>query len=83
MMEAVIHVIFLDLQKAYNDLDSPRCLGILEGYGVRPRALRLLLHYWERLRMVTRAGGYYGAPSTEREGLPRETHCCPKFVMWW
>ena len=36
-------------------------MGILEGYGVEPRALRLLQRYCERLKMVARAGGYYGA----------------------
>ena len=33
---------------------------ILEGYGVRPRDLRLLHRYWERMKMVAQAGGYYG-----------------------
>ena len=42
LREAVLHVIFLDLHKAYYALDRSRCLGILEGYGVGPRALCLL-----------------------------------------
>ena len=62
LREAVLHAIFLDLHKAYNTLDRSRCLGILEGYGVGPRDLLLLQQYWERLRMLARAGGYYGAP---------------------
>ena len=57
LMEEVLHEIFLDLHKAYNALDRSRCLGILEGYGVGPRDLRLLQLYWARLRMVARAGG--------------------------
>ena len=36
LREAVFHAIFLDLHKAYNDLDMSRCLGIMEGYGVGP-----------------------------------------------
>ena len=55
--EEVLHEIFLDLHKAYNTLDMFRCLGILEGYGVGPRDLRLLRLYWVRLRIVARAGG--------------------------
>ena len=53
-------MIFLDLHKAYNALDRSRCLEILEGYGVGPRARRLLQKYWRRLTMVARARGYCG-----------------------
>ena len=44
-------------------MDRSRCLDILEGYDVGPRAFRLLYRYWERLKMVDRAEGggvYYG-----------------------
>ena len=59
-MEEVLYVIFLDLHKAYNTLNRYRCLEILEGYGVEPRACRLLWTYWSWLGMVAKAGGYYG-----------------------
>ena len=42
MREAVLHAIFLDLHKAYDVLERSRCLGILKGYGVGIRSLRLL-----------------------------------------
>ena len=57
--EEVLYVIFLDLTKAYNALDSSRCLEILEGYGVGPNASSMLKTYWRRLTMVARVGGYY------------------------
>ena len=38
MREEVLYVIFLDLHKAYGTLDRSRCLEILEGDGVVPRA---------------------------------------------
>ena len=60
LREEFLYVIFLDLHKAYDVLDSSRCLEILEGYGVGPRACWLLRTYWRRLSMVARAGGYYG-----------------------
>ena len=41
-------------------MDRSRYMDILEGYGVGPRALRLLHRYWEKLKMVLRTGGYYG-----------------------
>ena len=58
LREAVLHAIFLDLHTAYYALDRSMCMGILEGYVVRPMALRLLRRYWERLKMVARAGGF-------------------------
>ena len=42
-------------------MDRSRCLNILEGYGVGPRACQLLRIYWSRLRIVAKVGGYYGA----------------------
>ena len=42
MMGAVLHTVFLDLQKAYDALDWVRCLDILAGYDVGPWAIRLL-----------------------------------------
>ena len=53
-------MIFLDLTKAYGTLDRSRILEILEGYGVGPRARRLLRTYWGKSTMVARAGRYYG-----------------------
>ena len=43
-------MIFLNLHKVYDALDRSRCLEILEGYGVGPKARRLLTNYWRRLR---------------------------------
>ena len=60
LREEVLYMVFLDLHKAYEALDRSRCLDILDGYGVGPRARRLLPKYWRRLTMVARAGGYYG-----------------------
>ena len=57
MREEVLYVIFLDLTKSYDALDRPRCLDILEGYGVGPSSRRLLQNYWRRLTMAARAGG--------------------------
>ena len=57
MRGTVLHEIFIDLKNVYDALDRSRCLGILDGYGVGHRALRLLRRYWNRLKMVARAGG--------------------------
>ena len=62
MIEAVLFDIFLYFQKAYNSLDWDRCLVILSAYDVVPMTIRLPWTYWDRLIMVSRAGGYFGRP---------------------
>ena len=42
MSEVVLHEIFLEIQKTYVNLYRDMCLNNLEGYGVAPRALRIL-----------------------------------------
>ena len=71
LREEVLYVIFLDLQKMYDALDRSRYLEILEGCGVGPRARRLLQTYWRRLKMVVRAGGYYGTAFQGVRGVTR------------
>ena len=60
MRETVLHVILINLSKAYDALDREQCLDILVGYGVGPRTIRILQIYWERLHMEENAGGNYG-----------------------
>ena len=67
-------MIFLDLHKAYDALDRSRCLDILEGYGVVPRARIIIRAYWGKMMMVARAGGYYGE---EFKGARGVTHGDP------
>ena len=59
LRDEVLYVILLDLHKTYDALDRSRCLEIREGYGVGPKARRLLTSYWHHLTMVAQAGGYY------------------------
>ena len=57
MREEFLYVIFLDLHKVYRAFYRDRCLEILEGYCVGPQDCRIFRTYWNRLQMVTRAGG--------------------------
>ena len=57
MREEFLYVIFLDLKKVYDNLDIYICLEILEVYNMGPQSCRILRMYWDRLRMVARAGG--------------------------
>ena len=45
MRETVLHAIFLNLRKSYDDLDRECCLKILAGYGVGPRKIYILRTY--------------------------------------
>ena len=54
----VLHEIFLEIQKAYVNLYRDMCLNNLEGYGVAPRALRILCMYWGQITMVAKTRGY-------------------------
>ena len=69
LREEVMYVIFLDLHKVYDALYRSKCLGILEGYGVGPRARQLLWTYWGRLTMVAMEGVYYGEAFKEARGV--------------
>jgi exonuclease III len=61
--------IFLDLSKAYDTLDRARMLPILQGYGMGPRLLDVLYHFWGNLQLVPRQGGLYGAPIRSHRGV--------------
>ena len=56
--EDVLYPIFLNLQKSYYALDREIFMYILEGYGVWPRAFRILRNYWYSMNKVAREVGY-------------------------
>ena len=67
----------------YDALGRSRCLEILEGYGVVPRAWRLLQTYWRRITMVARAGGYYKTAFQGARGVMQGDPLSPTILMWW
>ena len=72
LREEVLYVVFLDLHKSYEAWDRSRCLEILEVYGMGPQARRILQTYWRRLKVVTRAGGYYGTYFQGARGVTQD-----------
>ena len=60
MVQTTLHLIFLDLRKAYDTVDRERLLEIQQGYGVGPNALGLIKFYWDNQRCVAKCGKYHG-----------------------
>ena len=48
-----IFLVFLDLRKAYDNLDRGRLLNTLEGYGAGPKMRDIMEEFWERQGGVT------------------------------
>ena len=69
MREEVLYEIFLDIHKAYGNLDPDLYLNTLVVYAVGPWSLCLLRHYWARLMMVARDGAYFGTPFKGYHGV--------------
>jgi hypothetical protein len=55
-----LFMIFLDLKKAYDTLNRPQAMRILEKYGVGPNIRRIIQLIWEGDTMVPIQAGYYG-----------------------
>ena len=54
--------VFLDVQRAYGCWTGGGFLEILRGVGLGTNLDRLLRHYWEKQRVVTKAGKFLGRP---------------------
>jgi hypothetical protein len=61
--------VFLDLWKAFNAMDREQSIMLLEGYGARPRMIRLLRGYWRDAIMVCQAAGNYGTAFKAGRGV--------------
>ena len=53
--QQLLYGVFLDMRKAFDAMDQGRCIGILEGAGVGPKAVRLIKAFWDKAILVCRA----------------------------
>lgn len=63
-----LYQIFLDLSKVYDTLDQSQTLQLLKQYGMGPRLLQLLTHFWDSLQVIARQQNYYGSPFRSERG---------------
>ena len=66
-----LHVIFLDLTKAYDSVHRGRVLKILKKYGVGKKTLRIFRHYWKHNKLFPKQYGYFGHKIRARRGIPQ------------
>jgi hypothetical protein len=61
--------IFINLRKAYGVMDRERAVDILREAGVGPKALRLIILFWERAQLICKADGYFGRVFKAKRGV--------------
>jgi hypothetical protein len=64
-----LHMIFMDLKKAYDTLDRDRTMKILQGYGVGENIRRIIGEIWNGDTMVTKQSGFFGKPFRATRGV--------------
>jgi hypothetical protein len=74
-----LYMAFIDLSKAYDNLDRDRAMDILEGYGVGPNTRRLVKTFWDNHTIIPKQGGYYGRIFKGERGVPQGDIDSPTF----
>ena len=64
----LMFLVFLDLQKAYNNIDRGRLLTTLEGYGSGPHMCSILEVFWNQQEVVTHQNSYHNQHFKETQG---------------
>ena len=64
-----LHMIFLDLKKAYDTLDRDRTMKILEGYGIGENVRWIIQMIWQGDTMVPKQAGFFGRPFRATRGV--------------
>jgi hypothetical protein len=64
-----LYGIFIDLRKAYDAMDQERVVSILRDDGVGPKAMRLIIKFWEGADLYCTAGEFYGRLFKAKRGV--------------
>jgi len=76
--QAPLYGVFIDLRKAFDSMDRGRCIEVLRGYGVGPRMLALIAHFWEKAELACRAEGNFGRIFKADRGVTQGGPLSPK-----
>ena len=68
------------MYKAYDSLDRGWCLDNIRGYRLGPNLARLITHYWEHQRIVTRAGKFLGKAFGTGRGVTQGDPTSPMII---
>jgi hypothetical protein len=52
MEQHPLYGVLLNLRKAFDAMDRPRCLTILKAYGIGPNMRRLIKTFWEKAELT-------------------------------
>ena len=63
--------VFINLRKAYDAIDQERVVDILKEAGVGPKALRLIILFWERTQLICKVGWHFGRVFQAKRAVTR------------
>jgi hypothetical protein len=61
--------IFLDLSKAYDNLDHEHIMSLMEAYGIGPHTQLIINALWEHELMVPKSADFFGIPFHPTRGV--------------
>ena len=65
----IVSAIFMDLKKAFDVVDHPTLLTVLEQYGIRGKASELVSSYLENRTQIVKVDNKYSKPSAINSGV--------------
>ena len=75
--------VYIDLKKAYDNLDRKVAMKILEKYGVGVNVRRYIWKIWEKQQFFLRQSGFYSDPIAVDQGVTQGDIDSPMYSTSW